>query len=489
MTWFMLRTARFFFFACPEMLRGFTVTSSHFVHTVVLCVATVGLFGGQVQAQEENGGELAQLVVSLLHESDKDLRAVAFEQVRSEAKGEAATKAFAAELPKLVPDVQVGLLAALAARGDAAARPEVVALLEATKDEAVTVAAIDAIGALGNAENVPQLAGRLRSEAKPVAAAARSGLVRLPGEDVPAAIVKELQETSPDAKVILIEILADRRALGTIPELLQLAQGADKSVRMAAMAALGQIAAAEQVAEMLPGVLKAEAGPEREAAEKAVMFVCQRTEDPEERAAPIVAVFTKFPESDQKVLLSTLGRVGGSSARTIVEQAIASKDAATHAAGLKALCNWPDVSVAPRLIELIKTDEHSEHRTAALRALIRVAPLADARSDAERLAALQEAMALCERDDERKLVLQRARAIRTPESLRFVAPFMDQPEFAEIACETVVELAHHRALRDSAKAEFHAALDKVIATTKDPTLIERSERYKKNQTWARPKPQ
>ncbi len=465
------------------------MNTSRIACAAALCLAIIGLFGGQSGAQEENGGELAQLVVSLLHESDKDLRAVAFEQIRAEAKGEAATKAFAAELPKLAPEVQVGLLAALAARGDAAARPEVVALLKSTQDEAVTVAALDAIGALGNAENVPQLASRVRNEAKPIAAAARSSLVRLPGEDVPAAIIHEFKDATPDAQVALIEILAERRALGTIPELLQLAQGADKGVRMAAMAALGQIAGADHVAAMLPGVLKAEPGPEREAAEKAVMFVCQRTEDPEERAAPIVAAFAGLPESDQTLLLSTLGRVGGSSARTIVEQAIASKDAATHSTGLKALCNWPDVSVAPRLIELIKTDAHPEHRTAALRALIRVAPLADARSDAERLAALQEAMTLCERDDERKLVLQRARAIRMPESLHFVAPYMDQPAFAEIACETVVELAHHRALRDSARPEFHAALDKVIATTKDPTLIERSERYKKNQTWARPKPQ
>jgi HEAT repeat protein len=451
------------------------------------CCLIAFVLCANARAQEEGANELVQLVVSLLHDSDKDLRSVALEQVRTEAPGEAATKLFAAELPKLSPDVQVLLLSALAARGDAAARPDVLSTLDAAKEPAVKVAAIEAIGALGNAENVALLAKHVGDEEKTVATAARGSLVRLPGEDVPAAIVWQLKTSLPPAQVALIEILAERRALGTIPDLLTATLGDEKTVRAAAMSALGQIASAEHVKDMLPGILKAEPGPERESAEKAVMFVCQRTEDPEQRAAAIVAAYAALPASDQAILLSVLGRVGGTSALAIVEQAIASKDSALHTTGLKALCNWPDASVAPRFIELVKTDEHPEHRTAALRALIRVAPLADARTDAERLALLQEALTLCDRDEERKLVLQRARAIRTPETLRFVAPYMDQPAFAEMACETVVELAHHRTLRDSAKDEFHAALDKVIATSKDATLIERSDRYKKNQTWVRPK--
>ena len=45
---------------------------------------------------------------------------------------------------------------------------------------------------------------------------------------------------------------------------------------------------------------------------------------------------------------------------------------------------------------------------------------------------------------------------------------MDQPQFTQIACETVVELAHHKDLRQPNKAEFDKALDKVIALSKDP---------------------
>jgi hypothetical protein len=57
----------------------------------------------------------------------------------------------------------------------------------------------------------------------------------------------------------------------------------------------------------------------------------------------------------------------------------------------------------------------------------------------------------------------------------------------EHACETIVELAHHRGLREPNKPEFDRALDKVMATSKNATTVDRAKRYKNNQTWVRPK--
>ncbi len=123
----------------------------------------------------------------------------------------------------------------------------------------------------------------------------------------------------------------------------------------------------------------------------------------------------------------------------------------------------------------------------ALRALIRIAPLPDGRTDQQKLQLLIDTLPLCQRDDERKLVLERAGAIRTVETLRFLLPYVDQNEFAQTACWSIVELAHHRTLREPHKAEFHAALEKVKATSKDATTIDRANRYQQGQTWVRPK--
>ena len=44
-----------------------------------------------------------------------------------------------------------------------------------------------------------------------------------------------------------------------------------------------------------------------------------------------------------------------------------------------------------------------------------------------------------------------------------------------------------RGLREPHKAEFDQALDKVIQTSQDATVVDRAQRYKKGQTWVRPK--
>ena len=177
--------------------------------------------------------------------------------------------------------------------------------------------------------------------------------------------------------------------------------------------------------------------------------------------------------------------MGGSVTLKIVKAAIEDSDRKVHEAGVRALCNWPDASVAPELTQLVKTDSHAGNRTKALRALIRIAPLPDGRTDLEKLELLKSALPLCARDEERKLVLQRASAVRLPETLRFLMPYVAQPAFAEQACLSIVELAHHRTLREPNQEEFHKALEKVKQTSSNATVIDRANRYQKGETWVR----
>jgi hypothetical protein len=200
-----------------------------------------------------------------------------------------------------------------------------------------------------------------------------------------------------------------------------------------------------------------------------------------------VATVEVLENDESRALLPMLGRVGGAEALKAVEAAYRDSDEETHAAGLVALCNWPDGSIAARLLELARTEEHPEHRTMARKALIRIAPLPDDRSDARRLDLLRTTLAMCPDDQERNQVLDRAKAIRTIETLRFIEPFLNDEEFAQQACLTVVELAHHNSLRVPNKEEFDRALDRVIAISKDATVVDRAQRYKKGQTWVRPK--
>ena len=168
---------------------------------------------------------------------------------------------------------------------------------------------------------------------------------------------------------------------------------------------------------------------------------------------------------------------------------IADTDAAKRNLGLTALTKWPDATVSERLLDLLSKAQDPNEREILLGSLIRIAPLPDNKlNNQQKLELLQKTMTLCTRDEDRRRVLERANAIRLIETLRFVMPYLDDPNLAEPACLSVVELAHHRSLRDANKDEFTKALDKVLATTKNEELVDRANRYKQGQTWERKKP-
>ena len=465
------------------MVRDRNVNALHGnLFCAVMFAASAVALAANARAQDD----LIPLIVELLRDKDKDVRALAFEQVRTQAKGEAATRKFAELLPTLQPETQTGMLSALAARGDRAAIPAVRKLLADSQETPVRVAAIAAIGFLGDQADVSVLIEHLAGGKDAEQKAARTSLIRIPGEAASTAIVAQMQRGPAAQCIALIDILTERHTGQS--QLLIAAVDDDPQIRTAAMIALGHIAGPEHIAAMVPGVLKAKPGSERAAAERAVAAVCHRIGESNDRAKPLLVTMDKLDAKDRIELMPTLGRVGGPTALASAEEAYRDADPAMHAAGLAALCNWPDGIVAARLLELARTEKHPEHRTLARRALIRIAPLDDTRSDERRLDLLRTLIPMCPDDVGKNQVLERAKAVRTIQTLRFIASYMDEPRFAQQACVTVVELAHHSGLREPHKEEFHAALDKVIATSKDATVIDRAQRYKRGQTWVRPKP-
>lgn len=431
--------------------------------------------------------ELVPTIVAMLADADPEVRAIALDRVRYGAKGEAATSQFAGVIAKLTAAQQASLVRALADRGDRAAVPAIAALLPAATDADVRVAAIRAVGSLGSAGETDLLIRSLAA-GEPERSAARRALASLRGDEATKRMIEAAKGSEPGVRPVLIDILADRRARSALPDLVALAVDADASARQAAMRALGKLAGPEQIDGLVKGLLAAPPGDERAAAERAVVAVCTQNPGREKAAEAFLARFEASPEADREALLPTLGRVGGPGALAIIDRLVADADAAKRQFGLKALTRWPDATVADRILGLLGGSQDPAERDMLLAALIRIAPLPDNKlNDQQKLELLQKTMGLCQKNEDRARVLERANAIRTIETFRFVVPYLDDPALSEPACRSVVELAHHQKLRDSSKDEFVKALDKVITTTKNSELVERANRYKEGKTWERKK--
>ena len=169
-----------------------------FTLTLTVSLPFASFFATAVRADED----AVQTVIDLISDKDKEVRAIGLEQVRDEAKGTEATRRFAAALPKLAADAQVGLLGALAGRGDAAAKPAVIDMLKDSQGE-VRAAAIRALGSLGDAGDVPRLVALL-AETKSQNDAV-DALARLKGSGVNAALCGQWKAVAAPVRVALRE--------------------------------------------------------------------------------------------------------------------------------------------------------------------------------------------------------------------------------------------------------------------------------------------
>ena len=460
----------------PRMLQSFLVLS-------LLTVLPAAI----VRADDRPTDELVKRIVKLIHDPDREFRAAGLEKVRTSAKGAAATQLFADQLKKLDASGQTALLNALADRGDVAARTAVLELLAASQDEQVRASAIHAIGSLGGVADLPLLIKRFSSAKGDEWVATRQSLIQIRGDTINKTLAAELKTASKFVRPVLIEILATRRASDELPALVAATIDDDAYVRSVAMSALGQIGRPEQIAPMLPGVLKAQKGSERDSAERNIALICSRIDNEDQRGTLIIEALKKVDAADRDELLSLVGRVGGRKLINFVGDIASETDPDRRRLGIDALSKWPDASVADKLLEIANKTADPAERRLAFQGYVKISAARDNRNDKQRLDRMKEAMKAAQTPEEQLLVINRTRTAYAVESVRFVLPYIDEPKFSEVACETIVEIAHHREVRDPNKAEFDKVLDKVIATTKDPVVVDRAQRYKRGETWERPK--
>jgi hypothetical protein len=317
--------------------------------------------------------------------------------------------------------------------------------------------------------------------------AARTALTRMRGDSVLKALAADAKSAEPQTRAALIDTLAVRRATSEMPVFIACSLDDDGRVRSAAMNALGQLAGPDQIATMIPAVLKAQKGGERDAAERNVAAVCARVENSDQRADALIAAVNGVAPAQRDELLSLVGRVGGKRLIDFVGEIASGADPARRLLAIDALSKWPDASPADKLLEIANKTTDTAEREQAFQGYVKLAATRDGRSDKERLDRMKQAMEAARTPEERSLVINRCRTAYSVDTLRFVLPYLAQAPFAQIACETIVEVAHHREVREPHKAEFDKALDQVIKISEDPVVVDRAQRYKRGETWVRPK--
>ena len=250
-------------------------------------------------------------------------------------------------------------------------------------DGRVRIAATAAIGSLGDARDVPRLAGLC--DRRRAGSGGRPGrLVHLAGREVDAAIADEVPKAKPGVRVELIGVLVSRHATGTasIGTLWATACGSPTPTcgrpQYAAQGA-GPVGRAGGSAEPAQTRASRPQGASPRGRREGGDVVCRAGLPIPSSGRP--RFWPLCPTAMTRSRLPCCPRWGewAATRRKLVEAAMADADPERHAAGLRALCNWPDASVAGRLLGLAQTAAVPAKHDMARAALIRVAPLPDKR--------------------------------------------------------------------------------------------------------------
>jgi HEAT repeat protein len=422
---------------------------------------------GAILARQSAG---VPLLVEQLRSADKALLGLGLRLAR-EVPGPAVTEALVAELGKATPERQALLILALADRGDATALPAVLEVAKSGPNK-VRIVAIGAMQRLGNASCVPVLLeAALTADAESVQAA-KVALGGMPGREVDADLAARLGQAKGKMRQLLIELAGQRQIAAALPALLKAADDPDGQVRSAALTALGSTVGLGDLPVLIHRVVQPHEAQETKAAQEALSAACIRMADREACAEKLVAAMSRAPVAAKCRLLEILGAMGGAKALGAVGAAAKDASPEIQDAASRLLGEWMSVDAAPVLLDLAKTATDAKYQTRALRGYLRIARQLDVPLD-QRVAMCREASKLCQRDEERKLVLEVLSRYPSAAGLSLATPHLRSAGLKAAASGAAVSIAEK--VIQSDPAAVAEAMRQVVDAGGDPGVTNRAK--------------
>jgi HEAT repeat protein len=390
---------------------------------------------------ETDEGE--ERILTIIHGSDPLLKPVAIAAVRS-LSSKTASQKFASELCTLPPTEQVWMIDSLAARGDSTARFAVVGEL-ASPEPPVRLAAIAALGRVGDASTVPVFARTLATTKDlDERRAIESALTILRGgADTDGAILAEMKAATAPARTHLLLALARREGPEANPVLLQEAGSHETAVAKAAFQYLGRTGQANDATALLARLVQVQDPELRAEAESAATLVLTGIDRPARRSALVRDALDRSPSVEGRIsLLGLLPTCGDANALGTLKTAAADTDTGVRQAAITALSEWPDASAWDAILAVYQQPENDTCRNAALHGLVRLAGELNPHPDSKLANRYMQLLAQATGDADLKLILGALAGAAHPDMLQLALPLLSNPGVhaeAEVAVKKIAE--------------------------------------------------
>ena len=401
------------------------------------------------------------LMLDALGGSDQPVRQAALKLIRN-LDDEQITQTCVQKWDALAADAQLAVLDAAVGQGK-----RVLSLVRTALNSpypAVQVAALEAAGCVGDAKLVPVLAERAASGGEAQQAAARRSLSRLSADGIDQAILSLVSSSNSAIQVEAIDALRGRSTAIEVAgrPLLDQARGGAPEVQRAALKALGDLAGAEQMPDLVALLAAQQKTGQADDVVKALVAAAHRV-TAEDRATELV--LQRLPKAEgtsRAAMLVALAQLASPAARPPMKRALGqAEDSQLREDALRALATaGTDDAFVPDLLEVSRNSDRQVHRILALRAAVRLIDQSGSPAD-DKVQQLQKVMQAADRADEKRAALAALARIQTAAAMDLACQYVSDTSLQAEAAQATIQIA--QAISGTEPKKVVAALKAVAA--------------------------
>jgi HEAT repeat protein len=413
-----------------------------------------------------NGDKGVPLLVGAIQGADAELSRDAI-GLAPLVGGSEATKVFAALLPLLAAESQELMVRALGSRNDPTAAPAIAA---ATRSDHANVrlAAVDALGNVGDASAVLPLAQAAAAAEGTEKSVARASLLRLQGDRIDTTLIQAARTGTPEARAECIRALAGRKVTKAVEMLFAAARDDNETVRHEAIRVLGALAAPAELDRLVSLAITPKAPGDRMIISRTIEAAFGRISDREQQASPLLAALVGAPPDAKPVLLLLLRKPATARALEAVRKAVTDADPQIRAAAMRSLSEWPTPEPADDLLTFMRSSGSQTDKVTALRGYVRMAGLSP-----DPAAMYLRAMELAQRTEDKKLVFASLQTADSVQALDLVEQYLGNEELRDEAGLAAVQIADRLRQKDATRAK--AAVEKVLSANVNARIRQQAQ--------------
>lgn len=392
---------------------------------------------GKISTAKGDGGKI---IIDVLKSRKSEMHSPAISMVR-DIFDESTIQQVCVLFPELPVTSQAHLLPVLSHYNEPSVLQMVIKTTE-SKESSVRIAALKALGKLGDTSTLDLLTQHAAKADGEEQTAARNSLWGLKGVDTDQTIIVNLiRKPDPAIQLELIQSIGERRINEGKSLLFDKTRSSNPKNRTAAIKALKEIAAPDDLPRLLNILLRVKSEKDRQEIQNTIAAIASKIPRQNRRAN---AVSNKLESvetvKDRCALYRVLGKIGVNSTLPLIRKALTEDNGNIHDAAVRALADWPNDTPMDDLLQIAGRSTSTVHQVLALRAYVRMIEMDRYRSPEGAARSLKEALALSSRPEEKIMILGAL------------------PRFA---CKDALELAESLLQEDEVKAEAELAVGKI----------------------------